>query len=85
MDQPGLRRCRRCGELSGEAVVEDRHKGTVRLAVICICKGIPCAQCGKRLIRRPISNHYDEHAGAVWHTPWFGHHFPCATCRAATR
>src|SRR5262249_31829346 len=48
------------------------------------CKGIPCPQCGKRLIRRPISNNYDEPTGTVWHTPWLGYLMRCATCRAST-
>ena len=81
MDQSRLRRCRWCGELEGEAIVEDRYEGVVHLAVICICQGIPCTRCGERLIRRPVSNYYDERTGAVWHTPWFGCHPPCATCR----
>jgi endogenous inhibitor of DNA gyrase (YacG/DUF329 family) len=85
MDQPMLRPCPRCGELEGEAVVEDRHEGIVRLPVVCICQGIPCAQCGERLVRRPISNYYDEQAGAVWHTPWLGYLSPCAICRRADR
>jgi hypothetical protein len=50
--------------------------------VICICKGIPCSHCDKRLIRRPISNAYDEPTGSVWHTPWFGYLSRCAACRA---
>ena len=81
MDQLRLRRCSECGELKGEAVIEDRCEGIVRLPVICICKGIPCPQCDKRRIRRPISNHYDEPTGTVWHTPCFGYLFPCPTCR----
>jgi hypothetical protein len=82
MNQSRLQRCMRCGELRGQAVINDRNQGLVRLPVICICKGIPCPQCGKRLIRRPISNHYDEPTGAVWHTPWFGYLGCCTTCRA---
>jgi hypothetical protein len=81
MDQRRLRRCRRCGELRGEAVVEDRCEGIVRVQVACVCSGTPCPRCGKRLVRRPISNHYDEYAGAVWHTPRFGYHSRCASCR----
>ena len=82
MDQRRLRRCTRCGELKGEARVEDRYEGIVRVRVICICKGVPCPQCGRRLIRRPISSRYDEPTGTVWHTPWFSYLSRCPTCRA---
>ena len=81
VDQSQLRRCSRCGELEGEAVVENRYEGIVRMPVICICQGIPCAQCGQRLIRRPISNYYEEQTGTVWHAPWFSYLSRCATCR----
>jgi len=83
MEQRRLRRCARCAELKGEGLVEDRYEGIVRVPVICICKGVPCPQCGKRLIRRPISNNYDERAGTVWHTPWFGYLTRCTTCRTS--
>jgi endogenous inhibitor of DNA gyrase (YacG/DUF329 family) len=82
VDQPRLRRCPRCGELKGEAVIEDRYEGIARLPVICICKGTPCPRCGKQLIRRPISNYYDEPRGTVWHTPSFGYLSLCPICRA---
>ena len=86
LNQPRLSRCPRCGELKGEASIADRYEGIVRLPVICICRGVPCPQCGKRLIRRPISNHYNEPTGTVRHTPWFGYLKPCPTCRrSATR
>lgn len=81
MNQPRLRRCPRCGELKGEAVIADPYGGIVRLPVICICRGISCPQCGKRLIRRPISNHYHESTDTVWHTAWFCYLRPCPTCR----
>ena len=81
MDQSRLRRCPGCGELEGEAVVQDRNAGLGWLTVICICRGIPCSQCGKRLVRRPVSNHYEEATDSVWHTPWFGYLFPCLICR----
>ena len=83
MDQRRLRRCTRCGELKGQAVLNDRYERIVRVPVICICKGIPCPQCGKRLIRRPISDEYDEPTGTVWHTPWSGYLMRCTACRAS--
>jgi hypothetical protein len=83
MDQPRICRCSRCGELKGEAVLEHRHEGIVSLSVICICNGIPCPRCGMRLIRRPISSHYDELRGTVWQTSWFGCLSSCPVCREA--
>jgi len=79
VDQRRLRRCTRCGELKGQAVINDRDEGIIRLPVICICKGIPCPQCDKQLIPRPTSNKYDEATGTVWHTPWFGYLIRCTT------
>lgn len=76
----GLTRCRRCGEFRG---VCDTDEGETRL--LCICEGIICRACKKNLIRRPISDHFNESDGRIWHTPYFVGMFPCAECREQKR
>ena len=85
MIPPGLRRCETCGELRGTFSVSEAGVPTscADVTVTCICDGIPCGRCGTNPIRRPITNHYDEQTGRVWHTPYFGHLIHCDTCRAA--
>jgi hypothetical protein len=81
MEQARLTLCRRCGELKGQALIDDPWQGWTLFPVICICKGIACRSCGKRMVRRPGSNRYDEQTADVWHMPWFGARVPCADCR----
>ena len=69
----GLSRCKVCGEYRGKAIDE----GKVR-KVSCICAGILCTQCQRVQIRRPISNHFNEKDGKIWHTPYFLH--ICSGC-----
>jgi hypothetical protein len=85
MDQDRLTRCRRCGELKGEALVEDVSKGRLYARVLCLCAGVPCAYCRPGMVRRPISDCYDEAAGEVRHTPWFAYLIPCEDCRRRER
>jgi hypothetical protein len=85
MRQDKLSRCRRCGQMRGLALAAEPYDGPSYYPVRCICKGIPCRGCGKRMVRRPISNHYDEPTGAVWHTPWFMSLARCRVCRQALR
>lgn len=73
----GLARCPECHEFRGMCATED---GEVRL--LCICEGILCRRCGRRNIRRPISDHFNDSDGRIWHTPYFMGFFPCADCRA---
>ena len=80
MKQDRLRRCSQCGELTGEAFVDDPWEGPVYIPVLCLCEGIVCSRCRRRAIRRPISNFYDEATGRVIHTPWFGYLVPCLDC-----
>ncbi len=81
MEQDRLRRCAQCGEFAGEALVDDRWEGPVYVPVVCACDGIVCKHCGRRSIRRPISNRYVESTGQALHTPWFTGLFACAECR----
>jgi len=78
MEQDRLRRCPHCGELTGEARVDDEW-----LPVLCSCDGIACRRCGNKAIRRPSSNFYVEATGRAIHSPWFMYLFPCAECRRA--
>lgn len=81
MEQDGLRRCVQCGELKGEALVDDPWEGLTHVPVLCLCDGIVCRHCREGAIRRPISNYYDEQTGRVWHVPWFGYLVRCRRCR----
>jgi hypothetical protein len=80
----GLERCSQCGELKGEFLhrYDDEEEPELTRA-LCLCDGIVCRHCKKGAIRRPISDHYDEETGQVWHTPWFGYLLMCAYCRGA--
>jgi hypothetical protein len=55
-----LRRCCGCGEFRNAA----RN-------VLCICSGYVCSSYRVGRMRRPISDHYDEDSGKLWHTPSF--------------
>jgi hypothetical protein len=83
MEQPRLVRCRRCGELRGQALVDDPSGEARRVPVACICRGVPCLYCGRRLVRRPGTCRYHEATGTVWHMAWFGGSWPCWTCERA--
>lgn len=72
----GLTRCPTCGEFKGACSTED---GDVEL--LCICDGIACRRCKRVAVRRPISDHFDEGDGRIWHTPYFMGMVPCAECR----
>lgn len=67
-----LRACLVCGEWHNRA-----------RRILCLCDRLVCAVCGEGRIRRPISDHYDEEAGRVWHTPWLAGLRPCPNCGAA--
>ena len=66
-----LRRCPSCGELRNRA-----------RRILCACDRLVCAVCGEGGIRRPISDHYDETDGKLWHTPWLAGLRPCPSCGA---
>jgi len=82
---PGLVRCAVCHEFRGAVRNEDlppsmqREEGVI--AVLCICDGIPCSECGTGRIHRPISNYWDEVRATLIHCPWFSAHVACKTCR----
>lgn len=61
---PGLTRCRVCNEARGIRASE-------HVVVNCICDGVPCIRCGRNLIRRPLTNYYDDDDGRVWHVLHF--------------
>ena len=84
---PGFHRCQNCGEYNGttkakhlcqELSVLDPEKA---ISVGCLCKGIPCPQCGWRLVHRPISNSYDAATNSIGHWPWFSGMIPCYECK----
>jgi hypothetical protein len=54
------------------------------ISVRCICDGVPCRRCGKKM-HRPISNYYDERANKIWHVPYFVGMAPCRECRSKER
>jgi hypothetical protein len=88
---PGFHRCQHCGEYNGttkakylcwELPVLDPEEA---ISVRCLCKGIPCPQCGQGLVHRPISNSYDAKTNSIWHSPWFSGMIPCYECKARER
>jgi hypothetical protein len=85
LEQDKLRRCAQCGELKGEALVDDRWEGLVYRPVRCLCEGIVCRYCRAGAIHRPISNRYDEATGRVLHIAYFGWMAPCRGCSRRLR
>ena len=81
MEQDRLSRCPQCGEMKGEALVDDEWEGLVYVPVLCLCDGIVCRYCKKRAIHRPISDYYVEATGRTLHVSYFGNLFPCPDCR----
>lgn len=81
LEQDRLSRCRRCDELKGQALIEQPGQRLIYVPVTCICKGIACRICRRKMVRRPISNRFDGRTGTVWHMPWLGAVAPCASCR----
>jgi hypothetical protein len=81
---PGLVRCTVCHEYRGAVRNDDlppsMQRGECVVAVLCICDGILCRECGTRRIHRPISNYWDEARGTLIHCPWFSAHVACKTC-----
>jgi hypothetical protein len=60
---PGLRICDGCGEVRGTTPSGEKS--------MCLCDGLVCRDCGRRAVRRPISNYFDPDDGGWWHVPWF--------------
>jgi hypothetical protein len=85
LEQDKLRRCAQCGELKGEALVDDRWEGLIYLPVRCLCEGIVCCYCRAGAIHRPISNRFDEATGRVLHIAYFGWMAPCRDCSRRLR
>jgi hypothetical protein len=76
----GLVRCATCQEARGWVIEVDFGEVEL-LGAACICDGIACLYCDKGLVRRPISNHFDEQSGTVWHTPYVSGLAHCGECR----
>jgi len=80
----GLARCPVCSEYRGAVLREDLPPSCRRdeavVAVLCICDGIPCPECGTGRIHRPISNYWDAATATLIHCPWFSNHVPCKSC-----
>jgi hypothetical protein len=72
----GLARCPDCHEFKGTII---RDGAEVKL--LCVCDGIPCRRCKTNRIRRPISDHFNEFDGRIWHSPYFAGLLPCTSCR----
>ena len=87
MIPPGLTRCDTCGEQRGTSYFSEPYVPELltRTEISCICDGIRCRCCDRGMIRRPISNYWDEKRSRVVHVPWFGGYTPCPDCRAAGR
>ena len=89
---PGLTRCPVCGEYRGSTLAQhltwNEPLGSSELneviEVRCICGGGPCRRCGK-MMRRPISDYYDERTNSIIHVPYFVGMFPCRECRSRER
>lgn len=73
----GLEHCADCGEFRGTCIAEGEQ-----VELLCLCQGIPCPRCHEGLIRRPISDHFDEETGRIWHTSWVSGMIPCRRCKA---
>jgi hypothetical protein len=76
----GLVRCTTCAEARGW-VIEGDFGEVEFLSATCICDGIACRYCATGVVRRPISDHFDEQSGMVWHTSHFGGLARCKECR----
>ena len=88
----GLTKCAKCGEYRGRVQEKDlelpekfldyeTENGLGFFDVVCICEGILCSVCNKKVIRKPNSNHYDEKSNDVWHTPHnITHPVQCREC-----
>ena len=82
---PGLTRCPVCSEYRGSTLARHLNWNATPyepdevILVRCICDGILCRRCGKKM-HRPISNYYDEEANKIWHVPYFMGMFPCREC-----
>lgn len=67
----GLEWCADCGEVRGEILAERDDGALVLLRSACLCDGLVCRVCGRRAIRRPISDYYNPEDGEWWHVPHF--------------
>jgi len=86
----GLHRCKKCGEYKGVIKVKDLPRGhswfktyySRRLIdVMCICDGIKCEVCKKKINHRPCSAYFDENTGSLWYVPVFvGWNLVCGEC-----
>ena len=76
----GLHKCEECGEYNGEAK-ERVEKSEKYLTVFCLCDGILCPRCKKKMMHRPISNSYNPKDGDIVHHPYFTGMMGCGKCR----
>jgi hypothetical protein len=82
----GLYRCENCGAIRGVTRVR-AYDGIhmVELKSVCFCEGLVCRKCGRRRIRRPITDYYDPADGRWIHVPYFAAQFGlCRKCYAAS-
>lgn len=77
----GLSTCQGCGRVRG---VTKRPLGTGEVGdaeSVCLCRGLACRRCGRRRMRRPISDYFDAEWGQWWHVPYFAMQAPmCSVC-----
>jgi hypothetical protein len=78
----GLYLCVVCGEARGEAPFPGPGGEVIRLPSLCLCSGPACTRCGRPRTHRPISDYYEQRAGAWLHVPYFaGFVKLCRACR----
>ena len=78
----GLEKCPVCGEYKGSIKCKDlnwegsgfrekNEKDEKPIIISCRCEGVRCPDCGRFLMRRPISNYYDPEKNRSVHVPLF--------------
>ena len=78
----GLEKCQVCGEYKGSVKCKDlnwegsgfrekNEKDETLIPIICRCDGVRCPDCGRFLMRRPISNYYVPEKNRSVHVPLF--------------
>ena len=78
----GLEKCPVCGEYKGRVKCKDlnwegsgfrekNEKDETPIGISCRCEGVWCPDCGRFLMRRPVSNYYDPEKNRSVHVPYF--------------
>jgi len=67
----GLEPCPGCGQVRGATKRPGDSGGVSASKSTCLCEGLVCGECGRRRMRRPISDYFDAEDGRWWHVPYF--------------